>query len=229
MNTINNLPIDDELLAAYLDGKLDEKQSQYVENAIENSPELKWVVDRWIEEQTSVVAQTEVDSQRIASGAKPRQNRWKWSIAASIILVLGVSLPLLIKMSNINPNSGLPEGFPASARYESESHLVTPEPVIPYDGSALNKEKFQVQYEIYKSAAIITWNMQIDSASCIAYSNNRQSKFYYYTNRVNAKNRRSFVIPLDAFKSSEYPITVTYYFKGPDIACADSIVINSKY
>lgn len=223
----NNHIVSDELLAAYLDGTLDEKKTEYVETAIENSPELQWVVDQWIEERTKNFPSTEVES---IITAKKHENhsrsRWIWSIAASVLIIFGVSLPLLFKSNNINLESGMPMDFPVSGRYESEYPNILPPNVSPSDNDSENGEKFSYEYEIYKTAAIITWNQPLDSARCIAFSKNRQHHFTTFFNDPNAKRNRIFVVPLSTFDNSEYPIKLILMFAGPNFISKDSISVN---
>lgn len=229
----NNHIVSDELLAAYLDGRLDEKKNEYVETAIENSPELQWIVDQWIEERTKSFPSTEVDSISIAKEQDVNSTsndhlkfRWVWSIAASVLLVFGVSLPLLFKSNIINPDSGMPMDFPVSERYEAEYPNILPPNVTPSDDNFQSEEKFSYEYEIYKTAAIITWNQPLDSARCIAFSNNRQHHFTTYFNGADANKHRIFVVPLSTFDQSEYPIKLILKFAGPDFISTDSISVN---
>lgn len=223
----NNYIVSDELLAAYLDGVLDEKKTEYVETAIENSPELQWVVDQWIEEQTKSFPSTQVESISIAKEQDSNiKIRWIWSIAASVIVIFGVSLPLLFKSNNINPDSGMPMDFPVSERYESEYTNDLPPNVTPSDNDSENMEEFSYEFEIYKTAAIITWNQPLDSARCDAVSKNRQHHFTTYFNGVNANKQRIFVVPLSTFDPSEYPIKLILKFVGPDFISTDSISVN---
>ena len=84
---------------------------------------------------------------------------------------------------------------------------------------------FKYGCEIYKSAAIITWNRSLDSMYCVVYSKDRQRSFNTFSTG-NAKNRRTFVIPLKHFDSADFPLTAIMHFYGSNFNCSDSITIN---
>lgn len=83
---------------------------------------------------------------------------------------------------------------------------------------------FNYKCEIYKSAAIITWNQPLDSVYCFAYSKDHQS-FFKTSGINNVNSRRTFVIPLENFKSADFPLSVRLLFYGPNINVTDSITI----
>lgn len=84
---------------------------------------------------------------------------------------------------------------------------------------------FKYRCDIYKSAAIITWNQSLDSAYCIVYSKDNQRSFNTFTTG-NAKERRTFVIPLNHFDVEDFPLSAIMRFYGSNINCSDSITIN---
>lgn len=223
MTERGNFPISDEMLAAYLDGRLDEATSDKIEKAIENSPEMQWVVDRWLEGQLTTCEHSDVETNRVK--VKPKANRFFWAIAASVLVLITVALPLFFK-PQISPVSGLPENFPASERFENEfsdnesSSSEQHEDVYNDDG------RFTYNCERYKSAIIITWTRQLDSARCVAQSKGRQSLFTSsFSDRVEG-NHRIFVVPLELFNQSDSPITIYLTFIGSDFVCSDSISVS---
>lgn len=231
MSTIVKMPIDDEMLAAYLDGRLDEEKTEYVENAIENSPELQWTIDRWIEAQMGGFASSKVDSlPTFEKKKKPHFNRRVWSIAASIVALLAVSLPLLINLTQINPYTGMSEGFPVSERYESEYPSNQTTPINPTDEISDDSQPvFSYDHEYYKTATttveIITWDPPMDSFCCTVYSGNNR---LYNINSINrtTNNRRIAVVPLRQFESRYYPLTIKVEFFGSDFVYSDSFIVN---
>lgn len=228
MSEIMDQTINDELLAAYLDGRLNQEQSENVEHAIENSRELQWTVDRWLEQQTGAIALSkDIPSQSASHNVAPKPlfDKRFWSIAASILICVTVSLPLLFNMGDINPDSGLPMDFPASERYESEIPNIQPPHVTPIDDSE-NEEKLSYEFEIYKTAAIITWNQPLDSARCIAISDNRQRQFIGYLNGPNADRCHIMVVPLGTFNDSDYPLTMILHLYGRNEVMTDSLTVN---
>lgn len=226
MSTVIDMPISDEILAAYLDGCLNQEQSENVERAIESSPELQWIVDRWIEEQIGSFAPSDVKIQESvrAVAASPRPPKRFWAVAAAILVLVSVSLPLLFNMSNTDSISGLPMDYPAN-RYESETSN-NRSPVVPSNTAVNNEGGFSYQYEIYKTAAIITWNQSLDSARCDVFSNNRQHHFSTSVNGFNASGYRIFVVPLGAFNQSEFPIKLVLRFVASDFVSTDSISVS---
>lgn len=229
MSNIKNMPVSDEMLAAYLDGFLDPKQSDYVEQAIENDPELQWIVNRWIEEQTGSFSPTEAGLATVAaSAAKPRPRRQIWAVAASILILITVLIPVLFNLENINPESGLPMGFPASERFESEYSDLTRHPIdtSSEENNSDNSKPFEYNYEIYKTAIIISWAQPLKSANCIAYSNDRNHKFTSSFQGSEIDKHRFFIVSLESFRQNEFPITIKLHFEGQDFVYSDSITIN---
>ena len=84
---------------------------------------------------------------------------------------------------------------------------------------------FRYRCDIYKSAAIITWNQPLDSTCCIVYSKDHQRSFNTFS-MGNAKNRRTFVIPLKHFEAGDFPLSAFVHFYGSNFKCSDSITIN---
>ncbi len=97
-----------------------------------------------------------------------------------------------------------------------------PEERVAYDGV----NGFKYHYEIYKSAAIVTWKESLDSTYCVVYSKDHQRSFYTFSNRANAKNRRTFVIPLKHFELEDFPLSVKLQFFGPNFTYTDNLTIN---
>ena len=95
----------------------------------------------------------------------------------------------------------------------------------PESNANADNNGFKYKCEIYKSAAIVTWNQPLDSMYCIVYSKDHQNTFNTYS-LGNAKNRRTFVIPLKRFESADFPLSVMMFYYGPNINCSDSITIN---
>ncbi len=219
-----NIPVSDEMLAAYLDGRLDEEQSEYVEKAIENSPELQWTVDRWVEEQTSAFLPSTAESLRV--NTRNTSHRKKWAMAASILIPVAILLPLILNRNNIDVGSGMPTDFPVSGRYESELPNSNTEPTT-LDIDTDSEDGFSYQYEVYKTAAIITWDQPIKSANCRAYSNDSRESFYIeYDGKKSSNDFRIFVVPLSYFNESHYPLKLKLEFSGSDFTYSDSIFIS---
>lgn len=84
---------------------------------------------------------------------------------------------------------------------------------------------FKYRCDIYKSAAIITWNQSLDSAYCIVYSKDNQRSFNTFSTG-NAKNRRTFVIPLKYFDTTDFPLSANIHFYGLNFKYSDRITIN---
>ena len=105
--------IDDELLVAYLEGKLDEKQSEYIEKSIENDPELLNFVKEWVaindDVCVSLLDKTEqyTSTGRIIKVAAKKQI-WKPLLAAAFLLTLVSVLTsvLLKRPDNSSPSFG---------------------------------------------------------------------------------------------------------------------------
>ena len=227
MNKITALPISDELLAAYLDGHLNEKQSEYVEKAIEENPELQWIVDQWLDMQILSSATGNTTQSTGVAISHHNHNHRIWAAVASIIIVVAVALPLIIKTINLDPSSGMPSGFPVSNRYESEYPSVLPSPVSPSDESINeNSQSLKYQAEKYKSAIIITWDQPLDTASCIATSNSGRQVFTTFLKSGNNGDNRIFVIPLNMFQSDDFPITVNLFFQNHEGSLSDSFPVN---
>lgn len=244
MTPIYNLPIDDELLAAYLDGQLEGEQEEYVENAIENSPELQWTVDRWIEMQIcqDKVEPTEVESieplvkenvaaiqespvieeeREVAAIRKLRISRIVY-MAASILLLIGISLPLLINTSRINPDSGMPFDFPAGEKIPMEYTDLTDNPsnknVEPIGES---EEDFSYRYTIYKTAIVFMWEKRIEHAEIVLYSSNG-TRLVWGT----MENHSTIAFPHTHIHESDKPIWASLKFQDTDFYLVDSIMIN---
>lgn len=94
-----------------------------------------------------------------------------------------------------------------------------------YSRNAAN-DKFTYHYEVYKSAAIVTWSQPLDSTYCAVYSKDRQRSFYTYSYKANAKNRRTFIIPLKHFEPKDFPLSATLQFFGSDFVYTDSLIID---
>ena len=238
------LPIDDELLAAYLDGRLEGEQEEYVENAIENSPELQWTVDRWIEMQIcqDKVESTEVESikpivkknvaaiqespgieeeREVSAIRKLRISRIVY-MAASILLLIGISLPLLINSSRINPDSGMPFDFPAGERIPMEYSDLTDNPsnknVEPIRES---EEDFSYRYIIYKTAIVFMWEKRIEHAEIVLYSSNGTQLVW-----GTMENHSTIAFPHTHIHESDKPIWASLKFQDTDFYLVDSIMIN---
>lgn len=240
------LLIDDELLAAYLDGQLEGEQEEYVENAIENSPELQWTVDRWIEMQIcqDKVEPTDVESieplvkekvaaiqkspdieeeKEVAAIRKLRISRIIY-MAASILLLIGISLPLLIKQNKIGPKSGMPMDFPAGElvpmEYQPESGSVSD--VVDSNNTITNDDALSCRYVIYKSVIIVMWEERMDRMEFDVYASDgrkiRNPGFTTYSH--------SMVVPTTGINESDKPIWIAMKFYNPGFYYADSIMIN---
>lgn len=214
MNT-NKDKISDELLAAYLDGELDEQQSKFVEDSVENSPELQWVVDQWIAEQTIDCDSTRVDAERIKTMAESDKkvadkhtNKRVWAIAASILVVIGVSFPLLFRMNDISSYSGLPMDFPAS-RCDLEYSYNDQTPGIDPSGQDEieqndEEEKISYEYEIYKGTLIFLFHQKFDTIFYEMYSKDNQ----LIKKGNSCKGVCTLVAPLVHITESDKPIIV---------------------
>lgn len=244
MTPTYNLPIDDELLAAYLDGRLEGEQEEYVENAIENSPELQWTVDRWIEMQISkdTVESTDVGEEEVAAIQKLLDNevdneeeeevaairKLRISrivyMAASILLLIGVSLPLLINSNRISPDSGMPMDFPAGERVlmEYQPELGSMPDVVEPSIIVTNDDTLSCRYVVYKSVIILMWEERVDRMEFDVYaSDGRKIMNPGYTTYSH-----SMVVPTDRINESDKPIWIAMKFYNPDFYYADSIMIN---
>lgn len=242
MIPIIKLPIDDELLAAYLDGRLEGEQEAYVENAIENSPELQWTVDRWIEMQVSQdkVESTDVNSikplvkeevsiiqesldieeeRNVAAIRKLRISRIVY-LAASILLLIGFSLPLLIKQNKINPESGMPMDFPAGELVPMEYSGLPDIP--PLDGVPIEEDDgFSYKTVIYKSALIVMWEQRLEKMEYVLYSSSGTKLQWGFV-----KNAHTQSVGLSAIDDSYKPLWIVLEFSDPDFYYADSIMVN---
>lgn len=221
------LPIDDELLAAYLDGRLEGEQEEYVENAIENSPELQWTVDRWIEMQIcqDKVEPTDVESivplvkEKVAAIRKRRISRIVY-MAASILLLIGISLPLLIKQNSISPESGMPMDFPAGELVPMEYSGLPDNP--PQDGVPIGEDDgFSYKTVIYKSALIVMWAQRLENMEYVLYSSNGTKLQWGFVKNAHAES-----IGLSAIDDSHKPLWVALKFSNPDFYYTDSIMVN---
>lgn len=221
MNTAKNYIISDELLAAYLDGNLSDEQTQFVEEAIESDPKLQWIVDRWIETQTNEYAPMNVE--QAENNHKEHNVRRYWTVAASVLILVALSLPLLLKMNNINPDSGLPMDFPVSQRVHSEYNPIKPPDVIN-DEDADNDASFSYQYEHYKNSVIITWDEPVEGAYCFVSAKN--NNHYFSLECKNTEIRRVFVIPLGPFEPSDYPLTIALKFVHSGQPISDTIIFS---
>lgn len=101
-------------------------------------------------------------------------------------------------------------------------------PTTPLNNTAVDDDAngFIYHYEIYKSAAIVTWNQSLDSTYCIVYSKDYQRSFCAFTHRANANNRRTFVIPLKHFELTDFPLSASLKFFGSNFTYTDSLIIN---
>lgn len=246
MTPTYNLPIDDELLAAYLDGRLEGEQEAYVENAIENSPELQWAVDRWIEMQIcqDKMEPTDVESieplvkekvaaiqespdieeeRKVAAIRKLRISRIVY-MAASILLLIGISLPLLITQNRISPESGMPMDFPAGERVlmEYQPEFGSMPDVVEPSIIVTNDDTLSCRYVVYKSVIILMWEERVDRMEFDVYaSDGRKIMNPGYTTYSH-----SMVVPTDRINESDKPIWIAMKFYNPDFYYADSIMIN---
>jgi len=239
MTSNNKLLIDDELLAAYLDGQLEGEQEEYVENAIENSPELQWAVDRWIEMQTDQDKVEPVDVEKLKRFATNQKfpdiegkekvatiRKFPISrivyIAASVLLLIGISLPLLINSSKINTDSGMPFDFPASERILMEYTSMTDDPsnssADPIDES---EEDFSYRYTIYNTAIVFMWEKRIEHAEIVLYSSNG-TRLVWGT----MENHCTIAFPHTQIQETDKPIWASLKFRDTDFYLIDSIMIN---
>lgn len=226
MTHTNNLQIDDNLIAAYLDGKLDDQQSEIVENAIEKSPELQWIVDRWLEEQTAKPSFTNSEIKlKEAISIKPNL-RQALSIAASLLVLIALTIPILYKIGSINKDSGMSESFPASnTRVPSEhSNMGNLQP-INTDTNNIEEETFTWTYEIYKSSLIIMWGQRMDTVNGILYSSDGRELAFCDT-----WNSHAMVLPVAHIKEEDKPLWLSIRFSRliapPYIIENDSVIID---
>lgn len=222
MKQISNFQISDEILAAYLDGKLDENQSEYVENAIENSPELQWTVDRWIEMQTADISATSVQtSYKKVISIKPKLKN-TMAMAAAVLLIIVLSLPLFVKMNTINPNTGLPMDFPATGdRVLLEYPTIIDNIVVQDEESHNHEDDFSYNYEINNNALVFMWNKRVDSCRYIMYSNKGDELF---SGRI--RNSHITIFPINNLNASYKPIWVAIKFYDANVMYNDSIMID---
>lgn len=242
MTPIYKLPIDDDLLAAYLDGRLEEEQEAYVEKAIENSPELQWTVDRWIEMQicqdkveptdvesleplvkekvAAIQESPEIEEEReVAANRKLRISRIVY-MAASILLLIGISLPLLIKQNRISPEIGMPMDFPAGELVPMEYSGLPDNP--PQDRVPVEEDDgFSYKTTIYKSALIVMWEQRLENMEYVLYSSNGTKLQWGFV-----KNAHTESIGLSTIDDSNKPLWVALKFSNPDFYYADSIMVN---
>lgn len=222
MTTTVNLPIDNNLLAAYLDGNLDESQAEYVENAIENSPELQWTVDRWLESQTGQMSSAETEISVGKAVAIHPKFRQMLSWAASILIVVVLTVPLLLRMGSINPNSGMSESFPASNNHIPLEHSTSGN-ILPIDPAPLaqGEGEFKWRYVIYKTSLIIMWEQRMEAVNCKLYSSQGNELMH-----SDAWNSYTSTLPLASVKESDKPLWLSVRFQGSGIIVNDSIQIN---
>lgn len=222
MTTTVNLPIDNNLLAAYLDGKLDESQAEYVENAIENSPELQWTVDRWIESQTGKMSSAETEISVGQAAAIHPRFRQVLSWAASILIVVALTVPILLRMGTINPNSGMSENFPASNNHIPLEHSTSGN-ILPMDPNAVaqGEEGFKWRYVIYKTSLIIMWEQRMEAVNCKLYSSQGNELMH-----SDAWNSYTSTFPLVSVKESDKPLWLSVRFQGSGVVVNDSIQIH---
>ena len=126
--------IDDELLVAYLEGNLDEKQSEYVEEAIENDPELLNFVEEWVAINDDVcISLLDKTEQFPATGkivkVAAKKQIWKPLLAAALLLtLLSVLTTVLLKKPDISsPSFGSsPDGkvWTPKDSLESDSSII---------------------------------------------------------------------------------------------------------
>jgi anti-sigma-K factor RskA len=98
--------IDDNLLAAYLEGNLDEKEAEMVEQAIDEDEDLQAIVDDWVGIQGNLIAQKArqglaASEYNVCAGNEgycsnnpaPRKKPWRRIIAAaSVVLMVGLGV-----------------------------------------------------------------------------------------------------------------------------------------
>lgn len=223
MNPNNaNLPIDDELLSAYLEGRLNAEQEEFVEKAIESSPELQWTVDRWVEmqfdkeeEKVSAIKETD-DTQKII---KMRVIRVA-CVAASILLLMGIFIPLI--NNGIYTDSGMPLDFPVSERTAKEFS------VLPDDSGQNNalqneedEEDFSYDIVIYKSALIVMWGQRLEKMTYNVYSSSGRKLLYGISTGCCTTSAGISVI-----NDSDKPLWISMKFYNPGFYYADSIMVN---
>lgn len=225
MSSIKKLPIDDELLAAYLDGRLKGEQEEYVENAIENSPELQWTVDRWMEMQMLNDKKEEpayVDEERGVAATRKMFTSRIFYIAASILLLIGISIPLFVSSGKINPDSGMPYDFPAGERVPMEYSKL---PVNPFHDEAKQlideDDKFSYRTVMYKSALIIMWEQKLEKVEYVLYSSSGTKLQWGCVQNAHTES-----IGLSAIDESYKPLWLALKFSNPDFYYADSIMVN---
>lgn len=106
--------IDDNLLAAYLEGNLDEEDTQAVEEIIESDPELLEFVEEWVAINDTMCASLPwKEEQSPATGEiimeiipKPRPVWRPYLIAASLLAVISIPAVLLFRGSHDAPGYG---------------------------------------------------------------------------------------------------------------------------
>lgn len=113
--------IDDNLLAAYLEGNLNEEETEMVEQAIDADKDLQAIVDEWLEIQENLIAQEirlrKVAESKVSTGyecATPsykstsrqttggaQKKNWRYVVmAASVLVLVGLGIFWILQNSN---------------------------------------------------------------------------------------------------------------------------------
>lgn len=106
--------IDDNLLAAYLEGNLDEEDAQAVEEIIESDPELLEVIEEWVAINDTMCASLPwKEEQSAATGEtikeimpKPRPGWLPYLIAASLLAFISIPAVFLLRGPQNTPSYG---------------------------------------------------------------------------------------------------------------------------
>ncbi len=127
--------LDDNLLAAYLEGNLDEEDTKAVEEIIESDPELIEFIEEWVAINDSICSSLPwKEEETPASGEivkelipSPRPSWKPYLIAASLLAFVSIPAILLFRNPQGSPSYGTSKGVHHGSSY------LTPQTIDDYD------------------------------------------------------------------------------------------------